>query len=157
MTLDEIMKAISDGVAQVRHHVTRLDPRGRNAGPLPPPADTLPFMPTPGLCGPVVLSPPKCAQDHRAVTAPGLLTAAAAHMKERAKTYDQPGGERSIGRTVEAFNAITGKTLSESEGWLFMELLKAVRDFSTPGGHADSQEDRIAYAALGAEARRAGR
>lgn len=87
----------------------------------------------------------------------GLLDAAAAHMRRRAEIYDQPSGERSMARTVDAFNAITRLELTESQGWLFMELLKAVRDFTTVGGHADSQEDRIAYAALGAEARRAGR
>lgn len=88
----------------------------------------------------------------------GLLdAAAAAHMRQRAAVYDQPSGERSMARTVDAFNAITRLELTESQGWLFMELLKAVRDFTTVGGHADSQEDRIAYAALGAEARRAGR
>ena len=90
-------------------------------------------------------------------TAPDLLAAAAGHMRDRATAYDQPSGERSMGRTVAAFNEVTGQTLTESEGWLFMEVLKAVRDFTTKGGHADSQEDRIAYAALGAEARRAGR
>ena len=94
---------------------------------------------------------------HARIDAPSLLAAAARHMRERAAAYDQPEGERSMGRTVAAFNAITGHRLRESEGWLLMELLKAVRDFTTDDGHADSQEDRIAYAALAAEARRAGR
>lgn len=86
-----------------------------------------------------------------------LLEAAAGHVRARATAYDQPQGERSMARTVAAFNAVTGQHVTESQGWLFMELLKAVRDFTAPGGHEDSQEDRIAYAALGAEARRAGR
>lgn len=90
-------------------------------------------------------------------SAPDLLDAAAGHIRARASTYDKPQGERSMERTVQAFNAITGHDVSESQGWLFMELLKAVRDYTTEGGHADSQEDRIAYAALAAEARRAGR
>lgn len=91
------------------------------------------------------------------VTAVDMLTAAAKHISDRAAAYDKPEGERSMVATVDAFNAITGQALSESEGWLFMECLKAVRDFTTVGGHADSQEDRTAYSALGAEARRAGR
>jgi hypothetical protein len=86
-----------------------------------------------------------------------LLNEASSTMQERAREYDQPGGERNMAATVAAFNALTGHRLQESEGWLFMEVLKARRDFSTPHGHEDSQRDRIAYAALGAEARRAGR
>lgn len=93
----------------------------------------------------------------QSVSAPSLLDAAAQHIRDRAAAYDKPEGERSMERTVQAFNAITGHGVSESEGWLFMELLKAVRDYTTEGGHADSQEDRIAYAALAAEARRAGK
>jgi len=38
-----------------------------------------------------------------------------------------------------------------------MEVLKAVRDFTTPNGHRDSQIDRVAYAALCAEARSLGK
>lgn len=92
-----------------------------------------------------------------AITAADVLAAAAATITSRIPEYDQPQGERSMGSTVAAFNAITGHTLLESEGWLLMELLKAVRDYSKPGGHEDSQVDRTAYAALAAEARRAGR
>lgn len=105
------------------------------------------------------LSSSPCPEDFVASqgSALSLLEAAAGHIRNRAAAYDKPQGERSMGQTVAAFNAVTGRDLSESEGWLLMELLKAVRDFTTPGGHEDSQEDRIAYAALGAEARRAGK
>lgn len=85
--------------------------------------------------------------------APELLGRAAALMHERGQTYDAPGGERSMGKTVTAFNAITGRDLRESEGWLFMSLLKSVRGFTRAGYHADSFEDNIAYAALMAERR----
>lgn len=88
-----------------------------------------------------------------AVTAPDLLTKAADHMRARAATYDQPGGERSMGKTVAAFNAVTGRDLSEAEGWLLMAILKQVRLFSAPGYHADSSEDLISYAALLGEAK----
>ncbi len=90
-------------------------------------------------------------------TAPDMLEAALKHMLDRASTYDVPGGERSMAATVAAFNAITGHKLTESEGWRFMELLKIVRDHAAKGGHPDSQEDAVAYAALAGEARRAGR
>jgi hypothetical protein len=86
-------------------------------------------------------------------TAPQLLRTAAGHMAERAKQYDKPEGERSMGKAVEAFNAITGRDLSEPEGWLLLQVLKDVRLFQRPGYHADSAEDCIAYAALKAEAK----
>ena len=82
-----------------------------------------------------------------------ILEQAAQHMKDRASTYDSPQGERSIGATVEAFKAITGDGLmnTEERGWLFMLLLKAVR--SQQGEYrADSYEDGAAYFALAGEA-----
>lgn len=60
-----------------------------------------------------------------------------------------------MGKTVAAFNAVTGRDLSEAEGWLLLQLLKDVRLFQRPGYHADSAEDCIAYAALKAEAKMA--
>lgn len=85
--------------------------------------------------------------------APELLGRAAAHMHTRAATYDAPDGERSMGKAVAAFNAITGHTLTESEGWLLLQVLKDVRLFTRSEYHADSAEDCIAYAALKAEAK----
>jgi hypothetical protein len=82
-----------------------------------------------------------------------LLSQAARHMNDRAATYDKPEGERSMGRAVQAFNAITGRDLAEPEGWLLLQVLKDVRLFQQPGYHADSAEDCIAYAALKAEAK----
>ena len=92
-----------------------------------------------------------------AVHAPELLGRAARHMHDRAATYDTLGGERSMGKAVTAFNAITGHNLSESEGWLLLQVLKDVRLFTRSEYHADSAEDCIAYAALKAEAKGAGR
>ena len=82
-----------------------------------------------------------------------LLNKAQALMEQRGKQYDQPGGERSMGRAVDAFNAITGQGMREAEGWLLMALLKMVRDQSRQVPHADSIEDLVAYAALYGEAR----
>ena len=82
-----------------------------------------------------------------------LLEKAAGHLKNRAETYDKPDGERSIGATVAAFNAVTGDGLmnSEERGWLFMSLLKMVR--SQQGNYkADNYEDLAAYGALMGEA-----
>ena len=81
------------------------------------------------------------------MTASDFLGAALNHLGDRASTYDNPTGERSMGRTVEAFNAITGHKLTEEQGYLFMVLLKAVR--SQQGKYkSDSYEDGAAYFAL---------
>jgi hypothetical protein len=82
-----------------------------------------------------------------------MLGRAGALLHERGQNYDKPEGERSMARTVSAFNAITGRDLTEAEGWLFMQQLKQVRLFTRSGYHADSAEDNIAYAALMAEAK----
>lgn len=76
-----------------------------------------------------------------------VLIEAQGHLANRAKTYDAPNGERSMDKTVAAFNAITGAELTVEQGWLFMALLKAVRtqqgDF-----RLDNYEDGAAYFAL---------
>ena len=86
-------------------------------------------------------------------SAPALLDAAAMHMRDRAAMYDKPEGERSMEATVKAFNAITGQSLRESDGWLLMTLLKFVRDNQRSEPHRDSIEDAVAYAALYGESR----
>ena len=82
-----------------------------------------------------------------------LLEKASGHLKDRAETYDNPEGERSIGAAVKAFNAVTCDGLMDSEerGWLFMAILKMVR--SQQGNYkADNYEDLAAYGALMGEA-----
>ena len=77
--------------------------------------------------------------------------AAKGHMVDRATTYDAPAGERSMAKTVAAFNALTGHQLAEEQGWLFMETLKMAR--SQQGQFKrDNYEDAVAYAALRGEA-----
>lgn len=92
-----------------------------------------------------------------AATAADLLDRAAGHMRSRAATYDSPQGERSMVTAVAGFNAITGRDLTESEGWLLLTQLKFVRDQSRKHAHVDSLEDAPAYAALYGEARLQGR
>ena len=73
--------------------------------------------------------------------------------KERGEQYDKPSGERSMGATVRAFNAITGHVLEESDGWMLLGLLKLVRQAQNPEKyHHDSALDFVAYASLYAEA-----
>lgn len=95
------------------------------------------------------LKEPKKSTDD----AQNFLGAAAAHMQSRAETYDRPEGERSMSKTVEAFNSITGQDLTEAQGWLLLQVLKDVRLFQREKFHRDSAEDCIAYAALKAEAK----
>lgn len=85
-----------------------------------------------------------------------FLTAAAHTIGQRGKSYDAKGEERSMGATVQAFNIITRRTgeraLSESEGWLLMQILKDVRQWSGSEYHPDSALDCVSYAALKGEA-----
>lgn len=85
--------------------------------------------------------------------APEILTRSAEIMAERAKQYDSPQGERSMGKAVAAFNAVTGQELTEANGLLLMALLKMVRDNTTDKPHEDSIHDLVAYAGLYGEAR----
>ncbi len=89
------------------------------------------------------------------ITAHSILQAAAGHMQARASTYDKPEGERSMAKTVEVFNCYHGTSLTEAQGWHFMQILKDVRLFTREGFHQDSAEDGVAYAALKSEAKAA--
>lgn len=85
------------------------------------------------------------------MTASEILRTAAATVEQRGTERDQPGGERSMRRTVEAFNVLTGHALSERDGWLFMAVLKAARATSTATGRPDDYVDGAAYFGLAGE------
>lgn len=85
------------------------------------------------------------------VSAPDVLQRGVDHMRERATTYDNPDGERSMAATVDAFESVTGVTMTEEQGWLFMALLKAVR-CQQGNFKLDNYEDGAAYFGLAAEA-----
>lgn len=78
-----------------------------------------------------------------------ILSRGAETLAERGRHYDK-GSERSMYKTVVAFNALTGHNLSEVDGWHFMELLKFARSY---GGEYkfDNYLDKTNYAALAAE------
>lgn len=79
-----------------------------------------------------------------------ILTKAAGHLADRAKTYDKPEGERSMEKTVQMFNTLADTQLTTEQGWLFMVILKMVR--SQQGEYrADNFEDGAAYFALAGE------
>jgi len=83
-------------------------------------------------------------------SAEDLLRSAAQIIEERGKERDLPHGERSMRRAVEAFNALTGRALSETEGWLFMAVLKIARS-RAGNGCLDDYLDGAAYIALAGE------
>lgn len=85
------------------------------------------------------------------MNAHNILTTAADTLDQRGKDYDQPEGERSMGRIVATFNALTGHDLTEPEGWQFMACLKLVR-MQTAADPTDSAVDCAAHAALAGEA-----
>lgn len=80
-----------------------------------------------------------------------LLVDAADAISQRAAVRDQPTGERSMQRTVSAFNAMFGTCLTETQGWQFMALLKMSRS-SAGALHMDDHVDGAAYNALAGEA-----
>ncbi|HBT8924327.1 TPA: hypothetical protein MCM00_003214 [Klebsiella pneumoniae] len=86
----------------------------------------------------------------KTVSAHKVLLAAAGHLEDRAVTYDNAQGERSIPLVIELFNKIRGKDLTPADGWLIQVLLKIVR--ANQGEFKlDNFEDLAAYAALWGE------
>lgn len=80
-----------------------------------------------------------------------FLESGAKHMRDRAEQRDSEEGERSMASTVQAFNAIEGMHLTESQGWRFMCMLKLSR--ASQGVFvADDYEDLAAYGGLAGEA-----
>jgi hypothetical protein len=82
-------------------------------------------------------------------SAPDLLCDAASLIEQRGADRDLPQ-ERSMRRAVSAFNALTGRDLSETQGWLFMVVLKLSRAL---GGRFNQDDllDCAAYVALALE------
>lgn len=91
-------------------------------------------------------------QDDAQVSAADICKQAIETMAERGKTYDKSQGrERSMGKTVAAFNALTGHKLTEEQGWLFMAVLKIARAQQGEYKH-DNYLDGTAYFSLAGEA-----
>ena len=70
---------------------------------------------------------------------------------ERAALRDQPGGERSMAKTVAIFNAWTGNNLSVEDGWRFMIALKQAREISGFFNEDDYEDGCNYFALLGEE------
>lgn len=93
---------------------------------------------------------PMMVQAPARKTASDYLREAADHIDQRAAVRDLPEGERSMARTVAAFNILTGHQITETEGWMFMSVLKLARA-SAGETNLDDFIDQAAYGALAAE------
>lgn len=78
-----------------------------------------------------------------------FLEKAGETMKARAQLRDAAAGERSMAKIVATFNALTGHTLSEAEGWEFMVLLKMVRGRQGKFNDDDYTDGAAYFALLG--------
>lgn len=79
-----------------------------------------------------------------------ILDMASDAIGDRAASRDLPEGERSMERTVKAFNALMGTELTTLQGWFFMSLLKSAR--ATAGAYnPDDYVDLAGYASLAGE------
>ena len=83
------------------------------------------------------------------IKAPDLLRESAELIESRAAERDVDA-ERSMARTIAAFNTLTGNRLAETEGWLLLAILKLAR--ATAGKfQPDDLKDCAAYVALALE------
>lgn len=92
------------------------------------------------------------AEIARPIDADEILQIAEETIAQRGVMYDSTGQqqERSMGKVVAMFNALTGHELTNEQGWKFMCLLKLAR--SEQGEFSiDSFFDLAAYAALAGE------
>lgn len=92
------------------------------------------------------------AEIARPTGADEILQIAEETIAQRGVMYDSTGQqqERSMGKVVAMFNALTGHELTNEQGWKFMCLLKLAR--SEQGEFSlDSFIDLAAYAALAGE------
>ena len=77
-----------------------------------------------------------------------ILEEASSVLSERASQRDcGKSGERSMTNIVKTFNALTGHTLTEAEGWEFMIVLKMVRGRQGKA-RRDDYVDLASYGAL---------
>jgi len=72
---------------------------------------------------------------------------------ERAKEYEQEGGERSFEKIAKIFNAYQDKNLLPSDIALILRILKEVRQEYTEQPHLDSFIDGVSYESIRADLR----
>lgn len=111
--------------------------------------------PTPQGYGPIgealFVGAPQAVTTRVTKSAAQIVQKAADEIAQRGQLRDKSDGERSMKRTVDAFNGLLGRpALTEQEGWLFMCVLKMAR--ATAGKHhLDDYTDLAGYAGLAGE------
>lgn len=83
-------------------------------------------------------------------SAAGILREGLDVLIQRGQEYERLEGERSMEDVVNAFNVVYKKGLTVTEGWMFMVMLKMVRQHQSPGKR-DTYVDGANYFALAGE------
>lgn len=136
---------VGTGTIHVREHGKALRKRRNNCGCAPIPAGCRALGGGSPLAG---HSESLELKSDRSAAA--ILRNAAEVIEQRATLRDLPNGERSMQRAVAAYNQLTGASLSELDGWIFMCVLKMAR--ATAGKpQIDDFTDLAGYSALAAE------
>ena len=88
--------------------------------------------------------------EAKVLDAPSILQNASEVLRQRGEARDVSGSERSMQTIVNIFNAATGSSMTEEQGWKFMLCVKLGR---MQGGsfHFDDYVDLVGYSALLAE------
>lgn len=87
------------------------------------------------------------------LTSTDILSAVYDIQNERAKEYEQEGGENSFERIATIFNAYRGLNLLPSDVALILRILKEVRSEYSDNVHLDSFIDGVSYESIRAELR----
>lgn len=104
---------------------------------------------------------PQTAATAAPTPATEVLRIAAETIVQRGAQRDSLAGdgvapaERSMAATVAAFNALENTTLTEAQGWRFMQILKLARAATSERNgvfNPDDYVDGAGYAGLGSEA-----
>lgn len=96
------------------------------------------------------MAPPQQPLKLHPASSADILRKCVEVQQERGKQRDSDTGERSMKRTVDAFNAAFGKDLTETEGWMFMVCLKMARSVNGDF-QLDDYIDGTSYFALAGE------
>jgi hypothetical protein len=87
------------------------------------------------------------------MTSIDILSAVYDIQNERAKEYEQEGGENSFERIATIFNAYRGLNLLPSDVALILRILKEVRSEYSDNVHLDSFIDGVSYESIRAKLR----
>ena len=107
---------------------------------VPPPPESVPLAPD------FPLPRPQLPDN----SAAGILQEGLDVLIQRGQEYERLEGERSMEDVVNAFNVVYKKGLTVTEGWMFMVMLKMVRQHQSPGKR-DTYVDGANYFALAGE------